>query len=42
MKAFFYNFRKFYADKNKYSFVFSPNMLRQRNIDLRFELFPWK
>lgn len=42
MKAFFYNFKKFYADKNRYTFVFSPNMVRQRNVDLRYELFPWK
>jgi hypothetical protein len=42
MKAFFYNYRKFYTDRVKYVFVFSPNMLKQRNIDLRYELYPWK
>lgn len=41
MKAFFYNYKKFFADRERYVFVFSPNMLRQRMIDLRFAVHPW-
>ncbi|CAM6000965.1 unnamed protein product [Sphagnum balticum] len=33
---------KFFADRERYVFVFSPNMLRQRMIDLRFAVYPWK
>jgi hypothetical protein len=42
MKAFFYNYNKFYEKKQAFKSVFSPNTMRQRNIDLRFILFPWK
>lgn len=42
MKAFLYNYRKFFANRERYVFVFSPNRLRQRLVDLRWAINPWK
>lgn len=42
MKAFIYNFKKFYLEEEEYyRNVFSEPAFRQRMIDLRLLLEPW-
>ena len=41
MKAFLYNFEKFYVENLSYKNMFSKPALKQRLIDLRLIMQPW-